>query len=110
MIKPIDDFFVTESVSPERMDQLWAEGWRHFGPCFFRYSLLALEDRVRRVQPLRVDLSTFNYSKSDRRVLRKNADLALQVKPTLLDDERRSLFAAHRCRFQESVPDALEVF
>src|SRR2546425_10321798 len=106
----IDDILVSHCVPPERMDQLWAEGWRHFGPVFFRYSMTSRGAAVVRVLPLRIELERFQPSKSQRRGLRRNADLVLQVQPTGLDDERRRLFDLHKLRFKENVPASLEDF
>ena len=51
-----EDYFVSWSVGPRRMDALWAEGWRHFGVLFFRYRRSSYGGRRCTVVPLRVDL------------------------------------------------------
>jgi len=110
MIPQIDEQFVEWLVAPERLDELLAEGWRHFGPVFFRYSSMEWNGALVRVQPLRVVIADTSLSKSQRRVLRRNADLKLSVRPTRIDDERRRLFEAHRRRFTEKAPEALEEY
>lgn len=110
MIPLVEHQFFALKVARGRMDALWAGGWRHFGPMFYRYS--ACETALGRqvVMPLRVRLARFVASKSQRRVLRRNADLEVRVQDVVLDHERRELFDAHRARFRENVPDALENF
>jgi len=110
MVPQIDEQFVEWLVAPERLDELLAEGWRHFGPVFFRYSSMEWNGALVRVQPLRVVIADTSPSKSQRRVLRRNADLKLSVRPTRIDDERRRLFEAHRRRFTEKAPEALEEY
>ena len=88
------------------MDQLWAAGWRHFGSLFFRYS--EHQDDV--IQPLRVDLRTFQLSKSQRRVLRKNADLHCTFEPAERSPESDALFQRHKSRFTDNIPDSLDNF
>jgi arginine-tRNA-protein transferase len=92
------------------MDRLWSEGWRHFGPLFYRYAQAHHGGRLMDVRPLRIDLARFQASRSQRRVHRKNADLNVHVQPPRIDDIRRSLFHRHKERFVENVPESLEDF
>ncbi|MBL8189740.1 MAG: arginine-tRNA-protein transferase, partial [Acidobacteria bacterium] len=39
MTRFINEEFFRHSIEPELMDKLWAQGWRHFGEYFFRYSI-----------------------------------------------------------------------
>jgi arginine-tRNA-protein transferase len=92
------------------MDRLWAKGWRHFGPLFYRYAQAQHGGALMDVRPLRIDLGRFRLSKSQRRVWRRNQDLSISIQPTRLDDTRRALFHRHKQRFTENVPDAIEDF
>ena len=92
------------------MDRLWSEGWRHFGALFYRYQQAMHGGALMDVRPLRVLLESWTASKSQRRVLRRNADLEVRVRPTQLDDERRALFQRHKQRFVDNVPESLEDF
>ena len=57
------------AADPALMDVLWANGWRHFGSRFFRYSVSVAEDGSwQRILPLRIDLAEFRLSKSQRRI------------------------------------------
>lgn len=107
---PIDETAFLLSARSSDMDALWEQGWRHFGPMFFRYSHTLSAAGVRHVMPLRVDLEQFHLSKSQRRIRRKNAELHRQVAPTVIDLERQELFDLHKQRFTENVPDSLEDF
>lgn len=93
------------------MDQVWAAGWRHFGRYFFRYSTQQAKDGdLQTIMPLRIDLASWTPSKSQRRVLNKNADLRTDIVPTTIDGELRALFQRHKQRFTYNVPDTLETF
>jgi arginyl-tRNA--protein-N-Asp/Glu arginylyltransferase len=105
-----DEGFFSWRVSPGEMDRLWSEGWRHFGPMFYRYSRAHHDGRLMDVRPLRVSLDRFRLSRSQRRVLARNRDLTVRVRPTLIDETRRVLFDSHKKRFAENVPEALEDF
>jgi arginine-tRNA-protein transferase len=109
-IDPSGDFRVEWAVPPSRMDQLWADGWRHFGPFFFRRYYLEYGEEIKSVQPLRIALRHFRLSKSQRRVLRRNVDLELQIRPTIVDEPMRRVFSAHLLRFTHNTPSCLEDF
>src|SRR5262245_52519082 len=100
----IDEYFVCSQTTPEQMDWLWAQGWRHFGAYFFRYSAAQHWGGLRTVLPLRVDLSKFDYSRSQKRVLAKNRDLRVVIRDTFIDETKEDLFYSHRERFKDNIP------
>ena len=107
----INEAFSAGVVPPPIMDRLWADGWRHFGPQFFRYSIAPAPDgSLAVIRPLRLALDRFVPSKSQRRVLRRNADTEVGVVPARVDDEAISLFFRHRERFRHNAPDSLGDF
>ena len=106
----INEEFFADRVTPAQLDTLLADGWRHFGEQFFRYSLGVHEDEIRRVIPLRIRLANFSLSKSQRRVLRQNADLDLTIRPVEVTDKSADLFQRHKQRFTFGVPDSLYDF
>jgi arginyl-tRNA--protein-N-Asp/Glu arginylyltransferase len=105
-----EEYFLCWSADGGRMDALWAEGWRHFGPIFFRYRRWHLDGRSLTITPLRLDLARFKRSRSQRRVFARNRDLRVEVRPTALDAETRRMFETHRRRFPTDVPDSLHNF
>ena len=106
----INEEFGADKVLPEQMDSLWAAGWRHFGPHFFRYNVGFLRLDIRFVLPLRIRLSDFTPSKSQRRVLRRNADLEIRFGPARITNEDHRLFHRHKTRFDHSVPESIYNF
>jgi leucyl-tRNA---protein transferase len=109
-IDPFGDFGVQWSATAVQMDQFWAAGWRHFGPFFFRRYFMQYGERILAVQPLRLVLARFVLSKSQRRVLRRNSDVVVKIRPTVVDRELRQMFDAHVQRFTFNVPPSLESF
>jgi arginine-tRNA-protein transferase len=105
-----EEYFLCRSVAPEMMDELWAEGWRHFGEIFFRYRRWRHAGRDHTITPLRIDLERFEPSRSQRRVLARNRDLRVESRPTALDAELRAMFVSHRRRFREDAPGSLRSF
>ncbi|MFN2500427.1 MAG: arginine-tRNA-protein transferase [Pyrinomonadaceae bacterium] len=106
----IHEEFYTDRVTPGQLDLLLADGWRHFGEHFFRYNVGLYEDEIRRVLPLRIRLADFKLSKSQRRTIRKNADLVTQISPIQISNDTNELFERHRSRFKSGAPQTLYDF
>ena len=102
-----DETFLCWSASPAQMDRLWAEGWRHFGIVFMRYYKATHAGREFTVLPLRIDLTHFRLTRSQKRVLAKNRDTRIMVRSSFVDKEKQALFEKHRLRFYENVPTSL---
>ena len=106
----INEEFHTSRVSPRQMDVLLENGWRHFGTHFFRYNLAFYEERICRVLPLRVRLSDFSFSRSHRRIFKKNRNLQTVVRPIEITEEKEILFERHKQRFKSGIPSSLYDF
>jgi len=106
----INEEFYASEVSPQQLDALLASGWRHFGTLFFRYNIGIYQSELRRVFPLRINLADFLFSKSQRKIIRKNQDLQIVIRPIEITEEKESLFARHKQRFKESIPVSLYDF
>jgi leucyl-tRNA---protein transferase len=106
----MNEYFFKDQASPTLMDKLWANGWRHFGTYFFRYSHLPKDGKLFHVQPLRVRLEQSSLNRSQQRTLRQNQDVNLLVKPAYIDDEVSQLFERHKTRFEDNVPESLTTF
>jgi arginine-tRNA-protein transferase len=106
----IEESFKSESMTHVQLDACLQEGWVRFGIDFKRHSFYHADHSVWTVQPLRVPLSEFRLSKSQRRILRRNADLQVRIGPAKLDETRRQLFNNHKRRFTDPNPDSLEGF
>ena len=106
----INEEFYSLKASPRELDALWASGWRHFGIQFFRYNLSFYEGRICSVLPLRIRLADFSFSKNKRRILRKNQDLQIIVRPIEITEEKEFLFERHKRRFKQGVPFSIYDF
>lgn len=106
----INEEFEATKVTPEQYDHLLAQAWRHFGSHFFRYNFGIYEDEIRRVIPLRIRLSDLKISKSQRRVLRRNAELKVSIGPYNVTSETHQLFEHHKRRFKTGVPNSIYDF
>lgn len=106
----INEEFYAEQVAPQQLDALLEKGWRHFGAHFFRYNLGFYREEIRLVIPLRIRLENFAFSKSQRRILRKNEDLQIFIRPVRITPETEILFERHKQRFDHGIPDSVYDF
>jgi arginyl-tRNA--protein-N-Asp/Glu arginylyltransferase len=97
-------------ISPFRLDARLVMGWRHFGAKFFRYNFSFHDGLLCGVVPLRILLEDYEESKSQRRVMRRNADLETRLVPAEHGAAYDRLFERHKTRFKENVPDSLRDF
>ena len=109
-ISKLDEYFFTPQLRPEQMDYLWSHGWRHFGEFFFRYATLHKNGDLYHVTPLRIELARFTLSSSQKRVLKKNQDLRVEIRDAFIDEAKEALFDRHKTRFTENVPDSIYGF
>ena len=107
---PLEDTFISWSIAPSRMDELWAAGWWYLGPVFFRRAFIEWGGRLAPLQHLRVDLARYRPSPSQRRIVRRNQDLRVEIQTPEIDSVRRALFERHKRRFLEGIPRDLEDF
>jgi len=106
----LENVFASWAVAPAVMDQLWAGAWWHLGTTFFRQSAIPWRGRMEPLLHLRLRLDRFRASASQRRILRRNADLRVVRRVATVDGLRRALFNRHKRRFQDGVPQALDDF
>ncbi|MBO1436456.1 GNAT family N-acetyltransferase [Meiothermus sp. CFH 77666] len=102
----LDEYFLAADVAPEQMDALWAQGWRHFGVYFFRYSRL----QNHTVLPLRIRLARYRPSQSQRRILKRNRDLQFKLQPAFVNAQVEALFERHKQRFSQNIPESIYNF
>ena len=92
------------------MDQLWSGAWWFLGTTFFRQNMIVWRGKPAELLHLRIALSRFHPSKSQRRIIRRNHDLQLIIRSPIIDEERREIFNRHKCRFVEGIPESLDDF
>lgn len=109
-LRLINEEFYADFVLPQQMDSLWANGWRHFGTHFFRYNVGFLIDDLRFVLPLRIRLKDFSFSRGQRKVLSRNKDLQVTIRPIDIDQVSEVLFHRHKTRFDHAVPESIYNF
>jgi arginine-tRNA-protein transferase len=79
---------VIQECSKEQCEALILRGWRRFGSMYFR----PICQDCRACESLKIDACNYTFSKSDRRILRKNDHLTSIIRHPTLTREHLSLF------------------
>jgi arginine-tRNA-protein transferase len=91
----------------ENIDNYWAQGW-HSGFCRFRRSNFDVyKGRYRKAFPTRYRLEDFVFSKSLRRVLKKNQDLKTVIRPLRITPEKSRLYDYYHFLRHREPPEPL---
>jgi leucyl-tRNA---protein transferase len=78
--------------TPEQFDELLEEGDRRAGPVLYRTECPACHA----CEPLRIPVHRLEPTKSQRRVLRRNDDLRLEMRSPVASPDRVALYNRHR--------------
>ena len=95
--------FATERLDPELYHELLERGFRRSGELFYTTACPGCRACV----PLRVPVATFAPSRSQRRVLRRNADVEVVARKPAFDDAAWQLYDRY-LRFQHAPRDEPE--
>jgi arginine-tRNA-protein transferase len=105
---------IVESLSDSDLEELLAAGYRHFGTHFFR----PVCSPCHKCLPLRIPLSDYCFSRSGRRLLRRNTRFFVTLTPPFPTFAAYELYLKHKERFdlprderrQESYHDFVDIF
>lgn len=100
-------------LSPESLDWYLGKGWYRMGANIFTTHFLFFNNRPYSAIWIRVDLQDFAFSKSQRKLLRRNEELfETTCGPRVIDQERNALYReyAHEFdgRLSSSINESLE--
>jgi len=85
------EFFFAKEIQPEEIDALLAAGWRKFGKQFFRPAC----PRCRQCIPLRIPVSEFKPTKSQRKAIVKNKETVMKTRPLQSRPEIYAIYQDH---------------
>jgi len=102
-------------LSPESLDWYLGKGWYRMGANIFTTHFLFFQDRPYSAIWIRIDLRTFSFSKSQRKLMRRNAKLFdLARGPRVINAERNELYQRYAAdfdgRLSPTISDSLEDF
>ena len=87
-----DEEFVDLFDDGKLIEEYWEKGWIS-GFCHFRrFNFDSFGDKYRKVFPTRYRLKDFKFTKSLRRILKKNSDLKTIIRPLRITPEKSDLY------------------
>lgn len=100
-------------LSPESLDWYLSKGWYRMGGHIFTTHFLFFQDRPFSAVWIRQALKTHHFSKSQRKLMRKNAKLFdITCGPRVIDAEREELYQRYAANFNgrlsPTISDSLE--
>lgn len=79
---------IIENCSTSHCEELIERGWRRFGNMFFR----PICSGCQACESFKIDVKNYTFSKSERRIIRKNHDLKVFIQKPKVTQEHLSLF------------------
>lgn len=89
--KQLTHYKIISECSSFYCDQLIRRGWRRFGEMFFR----PVCHDCQACESLRIDVDAYRFSRSEKRILRKNNDLGIVVRRPGLTQAHLDLFITY---------------
>lgn len=97
--------FIVNSIDEEGLEAMLAAGYRHFGAYFFRPECLG----CRECRPIRIPVSDFKFSRSEKRVLKKASHFKVMfIDNPAPDITKFNLYKEHKKRFGEADTESFE--
>lgn len=94
------DYFMPVDCTGTTLDEYLEEAWFRDGPMMSRYEMIYFRDHVYSIVPIRVELDGFKFSKSQRKLIRKNSQYTVNIQPLEITEEKEKMYAEHKGRFQ----------
>lgn len=106
----VDESIPMQALHPEVFDDYLEDGWRLLGYTMVRHNYSVCRNQFCLTIPLRIRLSGFTFSKSQRQLLRRNAGLKVNYRAISIGEQQEALFTKHSIRFGERRPAHLASF
>ncbi len=101
---PIEDYIPMQALHTMVFDRFCEDGWVYLADLIFRRNHWEWRDIPCRVVMLRIRLKDFEFSKSQRRCLRRNEDLKVERRAIQITNAHEELFEQHARRFAYNRP------
>ncbi len=97
-----------QEIFPEELDDYLAKGWFRMGQTIFTCRFITFEDALFTTVWLRLTLDGFQFSKSQRKLMRKNqSQFTVISRKAIFNKEKETLYKIHRKRFSGHVAKTL---
>ena len=91
----LQDIHIPHSLSGRELDLYLAHGWYRMGPAIFTTQAITLNDVVYPVQWLRLNLSKFVLTSGLRKLMKRNREFSISVRPLEITTEMEDLYSRY---------------
>ncbi len=100
-----------EQLSLGKLDQMLAQGWFRYGQCFQKPQVICVNDIVCDVLNIRLDIEKHQFSKSQRKLLRRNdKKFTIKIQKASINKQKEQLFQSNKFRFNGFLTKNLKEF
>ncbi len=104
-------YYVPQTLSKKQLDSYLAGGWFRSGSMLFRAKVACFENNLYTPINLRIKLSDYEFSKSQRRLYNRNQKLfRYSIQKATITEEKERLFSGQQQRFRSFLSNSLEEF
>jgi arginyl-tRNA--protein-N-Asp/Glu arginylyltransferase len=96
------EYFFAHNLNDNEFDYYLSRGWRRFGLYFFR----PVCENCRACRPLRVSAGNLTLTKSQRRVVKKNSQTRVYLRPLTYRQELYEIYRLHSQKFGDEERDS----
>lgn len=108
-VSRIADYEFMFKLSPKKLDRLLSMGYFRNANIMFQSQVICIDGILDDVYNVRIDLSDHSFSKSIRKIARKNTSrFQYIIRKALLEEDKERLFQAHKGRFKGILYKSLE--
>ena len=107
---PIEEYIEMQALDTMVFDRFCEDGWVYWADLIFRRNHWEWRGMPCRVVMLRIRLKDFEFSKSQRKCLRRNEDLTVKRRAIQITNAHEELFERHADRFDYNRPISIYGF
>ena len=108
---PVLQYYIPGTLSKKRLDQYLAAGWFRTVNMLFRSKISCFDNTICSPINIRFDLKEHEFSKSLKRLYRRNNKLfRFEIRKASIDDRKERLFQVQQKRFSGFLSNSLEEF
>jgi len=95
--KQTTHYKIIDNCSRKHCEELINRGWRRFGSMFFR----PICQECDKCESFKIDVKNFEFSKSQRRILRKNRDIKIYIQTPEVTTQHLELFEKYHLHMKD---------
>ncbi len=106
----INDIHFPLSITGHELDDYLSRGWYRMGQTIFTSDIMPFSGNLHTLHWLRIAVQKVHYGRSQKKILGKNKDLAVEIKPFSITPEIEELYGLYKASINFSVSSSAEAY